>query len=543
MAMRLAPFRAVLLAHLQISWNRSVREMGRQGALGTAVLVAVLGLLVLGPLFLGLGSLGWFLGRDLDQPISTLLLSGILTFLSLGGGLYGGVAGGAQKLNWEAYRGYPLPSTTLYLAELLAGIADPLPSILAIGLLGLLCGLGLSSPATLPLLPLVLVETLATLLALQLLVGSLAGALVKRLRLALTVLAALAWVGSTLATAPTLGSLRPRASVRSVPLSPKQLSPEQRGPIAALAHRGAQALAVLPSQNLVQSLVGIHQGHWARALSLHLYPLTTLALLMVLGAQLMLREARTERRPASSQRPERLWSFRGPAEGVGRLHLRTLLGSLLGKFSFVMPLMTLVLIKGPFAHLRAQSLWAVPAAFAYLSLVGNNFVLNQFGLDRHGVKALLLLPISSQDLLRGKLLGLAMQQALQTLLLILLLAVFEGASPTQLVAGTLMIGGIFLAQVAVGQWSSAWAPRPMAMNSLKNNAMPFTVVMLSLATSGLWVGLFGGAYALTAWLAPAWLIPVMAPGFLLALAAHFALLPAAAAYLDRRRDVLVERLG
>ena len=537
MALGLGPFRALLRAHFQTSWNRSVREMGRQGALGMAALVAVLGLLILGPLFLGLGTLGWFLGRDLGQPIPTLLLSGLLTFLSLGGGLYGGVAGGARKLNWEVYRSYPLPSPTLYLAELLAGIADPLPFILGIGLLGLLGGLGLSHPAILPLLPLVLVETLATLLALQLLVCSLAGALVKRLRQALMVLAALAWAGSTLATAPSLGSLRLRGSVRST-----HLSQEQRAPLEALAHRGAQALTLLPSQGLVQSLERARQGQWAQALGLHLYPLVTLALLMVLGAQLMLRDARAEG-GQPSRRPERLWSFRGPAEGVGRLHLRTLLGSLLGKFAFLMPLMTLVLIKGPFNQLKGQSTWAVPAAFAYLSLVGNNFALNQFGLDRHGVKALLLLPISSRDLLRGKLLGLAVQQALQTLLLVLLLAVFEGAGATQLLAGTLMIGGIFLAQAAVGQWASAWAPRPMAMHSLKNNAMPFPVVMLSLTTSVLWVGLFGGAYALSIWLAPGWLVPVMALGFLLALAAHFALLPAAAAYLDRRREILVERLG
>ena len=178
------------------------------------------------------------------------------------------------------------------------------------------------------------------------------------------------------------------------------------------------------------------------------------------------------------------------------------MASQLGRFAFLMPVMTLVLIKGPFAQFRGQSLWAVPAAFAYLSLVGNNVVLNQFGLDRHGIKTLLLLPVSARDLLKGKLLGMAAHQGLQALLLVALLAVFGGAGPAPLLAGALLLGCVFLAQSAVGQWTSVWAPRPMAMDSLKNSNMPFAVGMLSLATSGLWTGLFGGIYALAAWLAP-----------------------------------------
>jgi hypothetical protein len=219
------------------------------------------------------------------------------------------------------------------------------------------------------------------------------------------------------------------------------------------------------------------------------------------------------------------------------------MASHLGKFAFLMPVMTLVLLKGPFAQFRGQALWSVPAAFAYLSLVGNNVVLNQFGLDRHGVKTLLLLPITSSDLLKGKLLGMAAHQGLQALLLVTLLAAFGGAGPAALIAGTLMLGCVFLAQSAIGQWTSAWAPRPMVMDSVKNSNMPFAIGLLSLATSGLWTALFGGLYALTAWLVPLWLVPMMALAFLLTLAAHLAILPAAAAFLDRRREVLVERLG
>ena len=38
-------------------------------------------------------------------------------------------------------------------------------------------------------------------------------------------------------------------------------------------------------------------------------------------------------------------------------------------------------------------------------------------------------------------------------------------------------------------------------------------------------------------------LPILALAFVLTLGAHLAILPHAAAFLDRRREVLVERLG
>jgi hypothetical protein len=531
----LAVFRALLAAHLQSSWNRSARELGRQGALVMSLLVGLLGLLGAGPLFLGMGGLGWLMGSRLDSPFAPALLGGVFALIGIGGGLFGGVLGGARQLNWEAYRGYPLKLRTLYFAELVAGIADPLPLILAVGLTGFLAGVAVGAPAAIPLLPFVMLETLGTLLALQLLVGGLAAALVKRLRLALTLLAVLVWVGSTLATS--------QLSRRPVPRATTSHLVDQQAQVEVLARRSAQVLALLPSHASALSLVRAREGHWNSALGLHAFPLVLLALLMVLGARLVARESRAEGTVQSARGPDRLWTFQGPVEGIARLHFRTLMASQLGRFAFLMPVMTLVLLKGPFAQFRGQALWAVPMAFAYLSLVGNNVVLNQFGFDRHGIKVLLLLPVTATDLLKGKLLGMALHQGLQALLLIGLLAAFEGAGPAPLMAGALMLGCVFLAQSAVGQWTSLWAPRPMTMDSLKNSNMPFAVGMLSLATSGLWTGIFGGLYALLAWLAPGWLVPAMALAFTLTLGAHFALLPTVAAFLDRRREVLVERLG
>ncbi|WP_243288403.1 hypothetical protein [Geothrix terrae] len=531
----MSPFRALLAAHGQATWNRSARELGRQGAWVLALVVGIFAAFAALGLILGGGALGWLLGSRLGRPIVAALLGALLAFFSFGGGLIGGVLGGARELAWEAYRGFPLRLRTLYLAELMAGLADMLPLTMALALTGLLLGLGAAAPRTLLLVPLVLLETLLMLLALQVLIGGLASALVKRLRVALTALAILAWLGSTLMS-PGLSARGPASTAR-----PLQAAQVER--VQALGRGAARVLEALPTHAAARSLAEAQAGHWGAALALHLYPLALLALVMVLGARIMARETSGTAVAPQTRGPDRLWSFRHPAEGLGRLHFQTLMRSHLGRFAFLMPLMTVVLLKGPFAQFKPNPLWTVPAAFAYLSLVANNFVFNQFGLDRHGVKGLLLLPVGSEDLLKGKLLGLAAHQGLQALTLALLLLALDHAGPAPLLGGMLLMGCIFLAQTAVGQWTSTWAPRPMAMDSLKNNNMPFALGLLSMGTSAFWAGLFGGAYALLAWASPRLLVPGMALLFGLVLTAHLLLLPAAAAALDRRREKLVEALG
>lgn len=533
--MAVSPFRALLTAHGQTTWNQSARELGRQGQWALVVTVLVAVFLGAGLLLVGSGALGWLLGTRLDQAPVPLLLGGLLTLVGFGGGLLSGVLGGARQLSWEAYRGFPLRLATLYGAELLAGAGDLLPIALGSATAGILLGVGLAVPISLPLVPILWLETVLTLLAVQLLVEGLATLLVKRLRAVLLALGILAWLGSTL-----LGG---RVSARSESSPGPRMSANQIAQLQSAGQTLATAARLLPGTAAVRSLSLARQGRWGAALGQHLYPLGVVALLMLLGARLMQRESDAERPVDKGMVASRLWSFHQPAEGIGRLHFQTIMRSHLGRVSFLMPLMTIVLLKGPFAHVRGQAVWTVPMAFAYLSLVGNNFAFNQFGFDRHGVKCLLLLPVTAVDLLKGKVLGMAGHQGLQALLLTVLLGILDHAGPVPLLSGMLLMGCLFLAQASVGQWTSAWAPRPMAMDTLKHNNMPFTIGLLSIATSGFWSSVFGGAYALTAWLAPHWLLPVMALLFGLTLTGHLALLPLVAAYLDRRREVLVERLG
>jgi hypothetical protein len=526
-----SPFRALLAAHLQETWNRSAREMGKQAAWVMGLVMLALVFMAALPLLLGMGALGFLLAPKLNQaPIQTIL-GGLLALLCLLGGVVGGIVGGARQLEWEAYRGFPLRLPALYLAELLAGLGDLLPLVLSVALLGLMGGLGLASPRLLPLALLTFAEVLLAILALQVLVSGLAAALVKRLRLALVMLGLLAWLLAVFAGNP--------ASLSPVP----GLQAAQVARVEAAGRVLGKALSLLPTHAMAKSLALAQAGAWGAALRSHLVPLAALALLMLAGARVLLRESEAPKTSAIPKGQARLWSFRTPAMGLARLHFQTIMGSQLGRFAFVMPLVTVVLIKGPFARLGPQGQWGLPVAFAYLSLVGGTLALNQFGLDRHGIKALLLLPIPAEDLLRGKLWGGALHQGLQALLLLLLLGLLGRPNPLQMVAALLLMGCLFLVQYAVGQWTSAWMPRPMLRDSMKSNQLPFAVAMISLFGSALWSGVLVGLYGLLGWLAPAWQVPGMGLLFALVALGHRALLPHAAAYLERRKETLVEALG
>ncbi|MBI4913575.1 MAG: hypothetical protein HY823_12620 [Acidobacteria bacterium] len=532
--MALSPVWAMLAAHGQATLNRSRKEMGRSGAAILGLVVGVLFLAAVVPLIVGSSLLGWVVGGSLRKPQGVPALGGLLTLVSLGGGLAGGALGGSRTLAWESYKVFPLPLRALFVAELVAALGDPLPLLLALSSVFLILGVGLAEPSILPLLPFLALTTVLTLLLAQQWVGLLAAAAVKRLQVGLFILASLAWVTSVL--------------MSGLPLAAKGsagfLVPGQVDSLARLGRTLAGWLTWFPATQGAQSLVDALEGAWGTALLRQTYPLAFVALLAWGAARASLRSAEPGRlATAASRRGERLWSFRGPVAGVARLQWQSLLGSHIGKFGFLVPLMTLVILRGPLAGLRGQSLWAVPAAFLYLGLAGIQIQLNQFGLDGHGVKALLLLPIGSRQLLAGKCLGIAFYQGAQTLMLIVLLTALGGVDPRGLVAALPLAGCTFLVHVGCGAWTSAWIPRPMPRDSLKNSNLALPVILLGMGLASTAAAFFGGIFLILAWKLPGALLPVMTLLFGACLAGYLRLLPPAAAFLDSRREFIAQSLG
>ncbi|HEU4951264.1 MAG TPA: hypothetical protein VFT46_04895, partial [Holophagaceae bacterium] len=196
--------RALLAAHAQTGWNRARRELGRGGAVALAVGAAALAFFALLPMVGGLAFAGWLLGRSVN-PWGPVFIGGLLTALALGGGVLGGVLGGSKSLAWECLRGFPLRRSEVFGAELVAGLGDLLTGTIAAGLVAFCLGLAAAHPTRSPFALLLVAEAVVTLLAVQLVIGGLASALLRHLKTAVFVLLGLLWVASV-----ALSSPRPR---------------------------------------------------------------------------------------------------------------------------------------------------------------------------------------------------------------------------------------------------------------------------------------------------------------------------------------------
>jgi len=225
------------------------------------------------------------------------------------------------------------------------------------------------------------------------------------------------------------------------------------------------------------------------------------------------------------------------------LQIATIVGSRIGQFGFFIPLIVVVLIRGPLAHATGREVWAVPAAFTYLSLGGNQFQLNQFGLDGHGIKSLLLLPIRPHDLFRGKTLGLAAYQGAQAVILILLLAVLHHPAVLQVASGILLWASIFLIQNTVGRFTSVWMPRMLARKSVRGDATPLALVLVGLGLSVVCGGVLGGIWSACVVWAPSALLPVLAGLFVAFAAGNALLLKRASSLFRTHRERLLSALG
>lgn len=530
-----SPVRALLVAHLQAAWNQAAKELGKSGRLALVAASCLFGL-ILGGLVLGGGALlGVSLGAELGQPSVALVLGGILAVIALLGGVTGGILGESRVLAWEATRVYPLRLRSLFAAELVAGLGDPFPMLTVPLSAALMLGVGLVQPRTLPLLPFVWVGAVVSQLCVQHLVGSLAARFVKRLRLGLALLGIACLLG------PVLISTREKRAARASE-DPAAASVEI---LRAIAPGAARAMELLPPSQAALGLGDAVNGRWGRAFGRQLYPAAFVTLLLLVAAWSMRRDADPRVLRVRQGSRERLWSCSSPAWGVARLHWHSLISSHPGRLGFLMPLLTVVLVKGAFSSVLAESRpWSISGALVYLALTATHLQLNQFGLDGPGVKALLLLPLSAEDLLRGKLRGIAFYQAAQVVLLLLLMAPGGRLSPLHTMAGLCLAACISVTMTGLGHWTSAWTPRPLPRDSFRNARQAPLVAWVGTAASVLAALLFGGIYALCAWRLPAALLPVMALTFGLSVLVYRRLvLPAAALYLDRRREVLVQALG
>jgi hypothetical protein len=528
-----SPFHAILAAHFQASYNRARREMARSSAWVVLLIIVALGLVGFLPASLWMGAMGYFAGRDLHLAYTPAILGTFLTLMPLFMGFFEGVFAGGRMLSWEAHRAFPLSNPTLVACEIAAGAGSL--NFLIIGCLTLcfFVGASLARPGLAPLFALWwawggLIQILSVQLS-----GSLAAAALRRLRFAFVVLVMGASV-LPMALNPSLG--RPRTRDRGARTNPLVAT------VRTTAETFRRTTRFLPGVVAVQGGVDLAEVRIPRGLGSQVPLLALLALLAGLVTRLMAWENRSPRAPARLG-PERLWTFRTRRGGLARLHLRCILGSYLGRFTFLVPLLTPLLIRVLFRHSGGAERWALPGSLAYVLLASNTLLYNQFGLDRHGIKSLFILPLRGTDLLAGKRDGLLAQVGLLgglTLALNLALFPFHWAS---LGGGVALAVGLLAVHMAAGQWTSIWMPRSIPWDQFRGSNMATAVAFTSMGISALAMGTLGGLYALLAWLAPLALVPVMAVlAAALWLAYDRLALPALGRYLDAHRERMLHAL-
>ncbi len=524
----MSPFRALAVVHLQSTWNRMRKQLGTTGLWALMFFIALIGLTSVLPLMVGLGAAGYFVGAQLEQgdPGQSIALSAFsFTLLTVLAGFLGGISSGSRQLPWETLRVFPIRDRTLFGAELFAGAGEAITLIelcaLAVACLGACVG----APVATPLFLLLFVTHALALLSLQQLAGSIAQRLSRRLRAMFIFLPV---------AAITLPSLLPLLAKRADSQS-----------IATWTERLEVWTRWLPARAILEAaheLVGHGTLHVTAILWSVFAPTAAVMVIGVLAYQFVVRE-KPMTLDTNTGPPAKLWTFKTQSWGIARLTWESLSQSLPGRFGLVMPLITIVLIRGPMAELIPGRGWTAPIAFGYAALAGTNLLFNQFGLDRHGMKVLFLLPLDPQSMLRGKLLGFAAWQGLQAGLLAVLLALTGHRDVKELVTGVMLYACVFLILAMVGQFASIWQPRPLRKNGLRASQPPLVVVMMMFGTlltaGGL---LYGVTFGVKAFL-PGWEIPVLLGigGLLMGLV--FPVVAFNALFLERNREKLVEVLG
>ena len=523
----MSAFRALAEVHVQGTWNRLQRRNGLSGARATVVVFVLLGVLLVVPLAMSMGLLGFLLGRALagsgspNVPAFAGLGFSLLTF---GSGAMSGFTSGSRQLPWETLRGFPVRSFTIFRAELFAGLGEAM-TLIEVGALLVVCGAAaIGAPRAAPLFLVLFLTHAVTLLAVQQLFGSVAQRFSRRFR--------------------TMLFLLPVTAI-SVPWAVDWLAERtDPGRISGWAGALRAGTVWLPARMVLDAARGILTGTTdaPHVLAAVVVPTVVAAAITSVAFVLVSRERPlTVADPAGSA--ARLWSFRSPVVGVARLQWESLVRSLPGRFGLLMPLFTLVLVRGPLAGAIPGHGWTAPAAFGYASLAGMNLLFNQFGLDRHGVKVLFLLPIAPGTLLRGKLLGYAGWQGLQAAMLFVLLAVAGHRDLVELLVGVALYACIFLVLWMVGTFASIWQPRPLRQNGLRAGQLPLVVAVVMFGTFGVTATLLYGVTGLLHRYAPGWELAGLTT---IALGLGALVVPSLVwntRYLVTNRERLVETLG
>ncbi|MDF1664177.1 MAG: hypothetical protein P1V97_20580 [Planctomycetota bacterium] len=487
------PFRAMLRVRLELIWNTISKGSGPIGVI-SGIVVITLGLACLVPPFYMFSVFGRQLPLGEDLPGASPSLTWLATLHAILVFGLGGFAGLRQRQGFdrELLRSLPLASFQLLLSELPFGLLNTIPMLSLACFSGLGYGLTQSHPGSMGIIIGVMVLGVFGVLLMQQFVAVLRR-LVERPR----------YLGMTIALIIGLG-LAAAGLTGGEGFDPKRM------------------LEWLPTSMGYHGLRTWGHGETGTAMGFLAVAATFIGILFVLTAWLQLKELTQDLPPRTASRgKENLWSFKAPDKGVARLFVKQVLNARYGKVQLMLPFFFTggfvlcaekiqYVANGSVFHKlfdNAQTYPLYALLPPLLVFLGGGLWMNQFAWDGRGIKTLFLAPISSRDILGGKLLGLIWivfpLSLLGSLPLAFLAAPFP---PHELVSGA--VSALFSLTVlgTVGHVFSARFPRPLAESRAGVASIPFTLQLMSTAVllllGAVCFGVYFGLNSLHIWAPP-----------------------------------------
>ncbi len=520
---------ALVRAHYRSSWNRILRGAGFGGEIATWVMFACLPLIMIGPGLLAM-QIGLDFGTELAESGSPEVLrvwNDLQFILTVAFALIAGFQL-SPVFSFARFGRYPVTPMNLLLAELPAGLFEPIPLLGVIGIIITNAALASRMHDAAPLIVLLALDGLVAMLGLMFIVSAL-WAVIRRHRL-LPAAIALAGVGTAVVLrAGALNLDRASSFAQSIPLG-----------------RGYAGLIALRSGELTGGLFDIAV---ATAYS---------AVLFVIAAHLHQRRLMSEAEEGNAkQSRDQPLAFATVSSSVARLSLKQLIANTGFRVHLAGPLLLsgsvaalvwtgrrmLAAGKEPDVVVAAvlRSVEPVPwfALLALLVFVFDAEIwMNQFGLDRKGLVTMFSLPIDSRDILVGKLRALFIFVLVQTTLGAIPLLFLRFPRAREIVIALLVFGVEFLVTWVVGMVVSIRFPH--AIDGEAGRQIPLYLVWVPFTTIFGTVAEMLGVYAIGEVVATGGGIVALAASLgLVALAFHLLALPRLNEFLDINREKLL----
>lgn len=438
---------ALVQAHARSTWNQIVRAASVGGRVATIVSILAVGLVLLLPGFLAFRA-GYIFGADLDDPVVMRMWTGITATFTILFGMLGSLRL-KPVFSYARFGRFPVSALQLLAAEVPASLIEVFPLLGGCATVLLHAGLLARRPALAPAVILLAVDALATLVATMFLLAALRVYLMRRKWV-------LASAAAGVAAAAYVSGETPRHFFKVV--VPARLAAL---PLSA----GYRGLADLTASRWRSGVTGIAIASVATAL--------LFGVAAVLHRRRLLAEAATDR---SSRGPSTFRYTSTPA-ALGGFFLRQLLSSRAVRsqmyipFFFAAPLAMLGWIHRsapdqlpPDLGRMLQRASTLPwlAVLPVMAIGANPPIwLNQFGLDRRGMRTLMLLPIEGRDFLLGKLRGLALFTSIQCAIAAPLLLLIRTPSFRDVFLAVAAGGVTLVLSTAIGHGVSLRFPRPI----------------------------------------------------------------------------------